>query len=84
MIGQCNVSPGNVPEVECYWGQDEHPLLKGAHEEETETGPGLSAMVMEPGYEMLNKDTLPEVVAMLSEEEKDKGVVPVRVERYHY
>ena len=44
---------------------------------------GLSAMVMEPGYEMLNKDTLPEVVVMLSQEEKDKEVVPVRVERYH-
>ena len=55
----------------------EHPLLKGAHDEETETGPGLSAMVMEPGYEMLNKDTLPEVVVMLSEEEEDKKVVPV-------
>ena len=32
MIGQSNVSPGNVPEVECYWGQDEHPLVKGAHD----------------------------------------------------
>ena len=84
MQGQSNVSPGNVPEMECYWGQDEHPLLKGTHEEETETGLGTSAMVMEPGYGMMNvnKDTLLEVVVMLSEEEMDKGVVPVGLRKF--
>ena len=34
MTGQSNGSPSNVPEVECYWGRDEHPLLKEACERE--------------------------------------------------
>ena len=62
--GHSNVSPRNVSEMECYWGQDEHPLLKGTHEEKTETGLGASAMVMEPGNERMNvcKDTQLEVM----------------------
>ena len=33
MTGQSNVSHSNVPEMECFWGQDEHPLLKEVHSE---------------------------------------------------
>ena len=38
MTGQINWSPSNVLVMECSWGQDEHPLLKGAHEEDEELG----------------------------------------------
>ena len=39
----------------------------------------------EPSHvdERMNKDTLPVVVVMLSEEEEDKEVLPVRVEDRH-
>ena len=67
MTGQSNVSPSNVPEMECFWGQDEHLLLKGAHEEEDETGGESGDIVMEPGDELKFKDTLPVVVVMLPE-----------------
>ena len=47
MPGQSNWSPRNVPAKECSWGQVEHPLLKGVHEEEDETGGVAGGVVIQ-------------------------------------
>ena len=46
MTGQSNWSPSNVPLMECSWGQDEHPLLNRAHEEDYQLGGGEGGMLL--------------------------------------
>ena len=47
MTGQSNRSLTNVPEMECSWGQDEHPLVKGAREGVDESAGGLESILIQ-------------------------------------
>ena len=82
MLGQSNESPSNVPEMGCCWGQDEHPLEKGTHEGDDETGGESSeAYSMERSQDGVQK--VVELHEVHSLEEGDGQGVPNQEERHH-